>query len=159
MNQSCHIQIHHVLVSVHRSLLSVNRFLVCLDIFFLYLSPISLVISLFTITHRLLSSVLLPCLFCVWNDLVFVHGSLCVILGVLLLSCDLSLHCATSRPHPSVCADSYFLLQSAAVLMGWLRCVGSLKLQVSFAEYRLFYRALLQLRPLILRSLLILATP
>jgi len=29
------------------------------------------------------------------------------------------------------------------------------KLQVSFAEYRLFYRALLQKRPVILRSLLI----
>ena len=27
---------------------------------------------------------------------------------------------------------------------GWLRLVGSLKLQVSFAEYPLFYRALLQ---------------
>jgi len=33
------------------------------------------------------------------------------------------------------------------------------KLQVSFAEYRLFYRALLQKRPSILRSLLIQATP
>jgi len=43
--------------------------------------------------------------------------------------------------------------------MGWLRLVGSLKLQVSFAEYRLFYRALLQKRPVILRSLLIVATP
>ena len=43
--------------------------------------------------------------------------------------------------------------------MGWLRLVGSLKLQVSFAEYRLFYRALLQKRPAILRSLLIVATP
>ena len=43
--------------------------------------------------------------------------------------------------------------------MGWLRLVGSLKLQVSFAEYRLFYRALLQKRPLLLRSLLIVATP
>jgi len=43
--------------------------------------------------------------------------------------------------------------------MGWLRLVGSLKLYVSFAEYRLFYRALLQKRPIILRSLLIVATP
>ena len=43
--------------------------------------------------------------------------------------------------------------------MGWLRSVGALKLQVSFAEYRLFYRALLQKRPIILRSLLIEATP
>jgi len=43
--------------------------------------------------------------------------------------------------------------------MGWLRLVDSLKLQVSFAEYRLFYRALLQKRPIILRSLIIVATP
>jgi len=43
--------------------------------------------------------------------------------------------------------------------MGWLRLVGSLKLQVSFAEYRLIYRSLLQKRPIILRSLLIVATP
>jgi len=43
--------------------------------------------------------------------------------------------------------------------MGWLRLVGSLKLQVSFAESCLFYRALLQRRPLILRSLLIEVTP
>jgi len=43
--------------------------------------------------------------------------------------------------------------------MGWLRLVGSLKLQVPCAEYSLFYRALLQKRPIILRSLLIVATP
>jgi len=43
--------------------------------------------------------------------------------------------------------------------MGWLRLVGSLKLQVSIAEYSLFYMALLQKRPVILRSLLIAATP
>jgi len=43
--------------------------------------------------------------------------------------------------------------------MGWLRVAGSLKSQVSFAEYSLFYRALLQKRLIILRSLLIVATP
>jgi len=43
--------------------------------------------------------------------------------------------------------------------MGWLRLGGSLKLYVSFAEYRLIYRARLQKRPTILRSLLIVATP
>jgi len=43
--------------------------------------------------------------------------------------------------------------------IGWLQVVGSFKLHVSFAEYRLFYRALLQKRPIILRSLLIVATP
>jgi len=43
--------------------------------------------------------------------------------------------------------------------MGWLRLVGSLNLQVSFAEYRLFYRSLLQKRPSISRSILVAATP
>jgi len=36
--------------------------------------------------------------------------------------------------------------------MGWLRLVGSLKLQVSSAEYRLFYRALLQKRRIIFKE-------
>ena len=39
--------------------------------------------------------------------------------------------------------------------MGWLLFVGTLKLQVSIGEYILFYRALLQKRPIIL----IVATP
>jgi len=43
--------------------------------------------------------------------------------------------------------------------IGWLRFVGSLKLYVSFAEDRLFDMALLQKRLIILRSLLIVATP
>ena len=43
--------------------------------------------------------------------------------------------------------------------VGWLRLVGSSKLQVSSAENSLFYRALLQKRPIMLRSLLIVATP
>ena len=43
--------------------------------------------------------------------------------------------------------------------MGWLRLVGSLKWWVSFAEYHLFYRSLLQKRPIIWRSLLVAATP
>jgi len=53
-----------------------------------------------------------------------------------------------------------FLLYTMTIdvlYMGWLRLVGSLKLQVSLAEYSLFYRALLQKRPTILRSLLIIA--
>jgi len=43
--------------------------------------------------------------------------------------------------------------------MGWLRLLGSLKFWVSLAEYSLLYKALLQKRPIILRSLLIAATP
>ena len=43
--------------------------------------------------------------------------------------------------------------------IGWLRLVGSLKLLVSFVEYRLFYRSLLHKRPVVLRSLLVAASP
>ena len=43
--------------------------------------------------------------------------------------------------------------------MGWRRVVGSLRLQVSFAEYRLFDRAILQRRPVLVRSLRIVAIP
>ena len=37
----------------------------------------------------------------------------------------------------------------ADVIMMWLQLVGSLKLQVSFAEYSLFYRALLTISSLV----------
>ena len=42
--------------------------------------------------------------------------------------------------------------------MCWLRLVGSCKLLVSFAEYRLFHTALVQKRPVIWRGLLMVAT-
>jgi len=42
--------------------------------------------------------------------------------------------------------------------VGWLRLVGSLKLYVSLENIGLFWRAFLQKRPIILRSLLIVAT-
>ena len=42
--------------------------------------------------------------------------------------------------------------------MAWLQLVGSIKLQVSLAEYSLFYRALLQKRTVILSILLTVAT-
>jgi len=48
---------------------------------------------------------------------------------------------------------------SKSCAMGWLRFIGSLKSSFSFAEYRLCYRALLHKRPMILRSLLHVATP
>jgi len=43
--------------------------------------------------------------------------------------------------------------------MGWLRSVRSIKLYDWFSEYPLFYRALLQKRPIILSILLTEATP
>jgi len=43
--------------------------------------------------------------------------------------------------------------------MGWIRLLGFSKSEVSFAEYSLLYRALLQKRPIISRSLQIVANP
>ena len=43
--------------------------------------------------------------------------------------------------------------------MGWLRLVGSLKLQVSFAKESYERDYILQKRPIMLRSLLIVTTP
>ena len=51
------------------------------------------------------------------------------------------------------------LIITSIAVGGWLRWVGSIKLQVSFAEYSLFYRALLQKRPIVLWILLTVATP
>jgi len=48
---------------------------------------------------------------------------------------------------------------NATPYMGWLRLVGSLEWHISFAEYSLFYRALLQKRPIIWRRTLVVATP
>jgi len=45
------------------------------------------------------------------------------------------------------------------IRMGWLRLVGSLKLQVSFAKEPYKRDDILQKRPMILRSLPIVATP
>ena len=58
-----------------------------------------------------------------------------------------------SRYYPSVYHTwRIYICTHAVCLMGWLRLVGSLKLYVSFLEYHLFYGALLQKRPTILRS-------
>jgi len=58
-----------------------------------------------------------------------------------------------------IVATPYWLVYTIFDDMGWLRLVGSLKLYVSFAEYSLFYVVLSQKRPIILKSLRIVATP
>jgi len=66
----------------------------------------------------------------------------CIVCGVLQCALQCVLQC---------------VLQYVAVWLhsvGWLRLVGWIKLQVSSEEYSLFYRALLQKRPLISSILL-----
>ena len=73
--------------------------------------------------------------------------------------------CIYAYMHTCIYANIYMYAQLtqtiyiAEVTMGWLRSVGSIKLHVSFAEYPLFCRALLQKRPIILSILLTKATP
>ena len=70
---------------------------------------------------------------------------------------------ALTRNHMPICVITHCVtlakVSCTRTCMRWLRLVGSLKAQVSFAEYRLFHRALLQKRPVILSSLRIEATP
>ena len=62
---------------------------------------------------------------------------------------------------PFICAKEPYgqpcICEETLIAMGWLRFVGAFKIKASFAEYRLFHRALLQKSPKILRSLLVVA--
>jgi len=66
--------------------------------------------------------------------------------------------CVRVRVHTDVCVCEREHMSSAIIGMRWLRLVGSLKLKVSFAKelYKRVY--ILQKRPIILISLLIVAT-
>jgi len=64
------------------------------------------------------------------------------------------------KNHKVPCRTSHFRLKRNYLLdMGWLRLVGPLKLQVSLAKEPYKRDYILQKRPVILRSLLIVATP
>ena len=77
--------------------------------------------------------------------------------GPCTLSFPRACACVRASPHSVftyVCMHMYIRRYLYVwVYMGWLRSVGSIKLRVSFAEYYLFYRALLQKRPMILSIL------
>jgi len=82
-----------------------------------------------------------------------------------VLQCLCSGYCATAHlavccsvlqcvAMPLLCLLSHFTGCARLVRgMGWLQSVGSINLYVSFAEYHLFNRALLQKRPIILSIL------
>jgi len=69
--------------------------------------------------------------------------------------------CSDKHSSPTRLASAYYCycgadgraVRAYNTAMGWLRLVGSIKLKVSFAEYSLFYRALLQRKPIILSIL------
>jgi len=94
-----------------------------------------------------------------------------LVAGSGVYSCFLPLFCLTCTTnselkckldwyqHEWVGVAIWWVSVEESTHMGWLRLVGSLKLQVSLAEYHLFCRDLLQKRPISLRSLLIVATP
>jgi len=121
---------------------------------------------------------------CVWHDL-FIHVTslipMCVVcrttpwarvhvrppkmvyalimVYLLQIVIAINLWCIPLNTHMNESPHTYELCMPSEWSMGWLRLVGSLKWYFSFAEYSLFYRALLQKRPIILRSLRIVATP
>jgi len=80
---------------------------------------------------------------------------------------DARAHTHTHTHTDALCGQTWLIYMCDMTLtrmghisnMGWLQPVGSIKLQVSSAEYRLFNRALLQKRPMILSILPTEATP
>ena len=70
------------------------------------------------------------------------HSCACVHMWHTAFICDTTHSCA-SMWHLSN-DTSLNQMKHMTSNTGWLRWVGSLKIQISFAEYRLFYRALLQ---------------
>ena len=95
----------------------------------------------------------------------------CVVVRCSVLQCLLSTHTVVAACCSALQCDAASILLSTHTAvtvcsnalqwhtMGWLRLVGSIQLLVSFAEYCLFYRTLLQKRPIILSILLTKATP
>ena len=85
------------------------------------------------------------------------QGCVCVCVCACVRVCVCACMCVRVRVCTSVCvyvSDS--VLETG---MGWLRLVGSLKLNVSFARETYKRDYILQKRPTISRSLLIVATP
>jgi len=72
-------------------------------------------------------------------------------------------HIHTNTRYIHICTHTvppiYTLYAHTHMHMGWLRLVGSLKLYVTFAKEPYKRDDILQKRPIILRSLLIVATP
>jgi len=76
--------------------------------------------------------------------------------------CKLLPHCTIDQAQMQICAtltDSVGSNENGCHPMGWLRLVGSIKSQVSFAKEPYKRNCILQKRPIILSILLTIATP
>jgi len=83
-----------------------------------------------------------------WNLKVCVCVRTCIHTHMCVCECENERVCI-SPPPPRSQSELESNPAARNLGMGWLRLVGSLKSWVSFAEYSLFYRALLQKRPII----------
>ena len=81
----------------------------------------------------------------------------CVCVRVCVCVCVRAYVCECVRV--CMCATVGFLFCPSVAVMEWLQLVGSIKLHVSFAKETYKRDYILQKRPTILRSLLIVASP
>ena len=72
------------------------------------------------------------------------HDMTCVLHTTIFLLLYFSTPHDCCAARVTTCVQIWCKFGPHDMTMGWLRSVGSIKLQVTFAEYRLFYRALLQ---------------
>jgi len=84
---------------------------------------------------------------------------MCPVCCLSLISCVSPLSCVSLISFVCLSHCCRVACPSYASHMGWLRSVGTLKSQVSFAKEPYKRDYILQKRPIILRSLLIVATP
>jgi len=94
------------------------------------------------------------CVCFLWRDITHYYSFICV--SWRIHTCGILV---TWRIYMCDMYDSIDATLHTRACMGWLQWVGSFKSFVSFAGYRLFYRALLHKRTIIFRSLLIVAAP
>ena len=94
------------------------------------------------------------------NSHTIINSRDCTLCHAYLVSVCAYLHHCTHCIYIYIYALTYIVTDKTYIsTMGWLPTVGSFKLQVFSAEFSLFYRAVLQKRPIISRSLLIVSTP
>jgi len=96
---------------------------------------------------------------CVWHDYVCVCDMTMYVCVTWLCKCVLYDFVCVCDTTLYVCDMTLYVCVTCLFNMGWLRLVGSLKMEVSFTKEPYTRDYILQKKPIILRSLLIIATP